>query len=1163
MYTLPQSWQDAYIRFNQIFSQLDPISKKQCQKYLLDFGRFNANFNEQELRRHQYPMPPFQTSKGHHYVRAEVTALATYCAEQYTKKSQHSEWLKQNTYAFLLNNTDAISHITKHVDSVTQNGDKVDVAQAIGSYHPLWIQLDLELAGSSFSHNCIEHVQKTYKNKKHIFFYTETHPGQNRDITILYLLDLKSQSESNITPDKTSKKKHSDNIYNIRKLLSHLGYLLEPSSVIDALVDMEPELFFNREITSQFLNAYAALSGISISLPDTDKTPIHDPHAIDQAHINRRYIKLKQISHEPYNIYADYAHHVLDLSQHSALPILHQHTKDFLVTHVDELIKAARDHNLPQTIRRAQYLAEFDMLLHPHPPKSLDVFIAEKLSHLTPHELTTIVCPYALQSFDLSLMMTLTEHKNPRIAITSQSYFEWLDSVQQFGHDGISGTTILSLEDVNFDSHHVVFTDIHPNNSVVSLQGMHDVTALLKRFQAERSDKSRNNKFTLIVDITLNHFDDPSVLSLIQVANPLIEKKELHLILVQSMTKFMQLGLDKRDAGICISIHGDKKHVEKNIVPLKKGTSITACTNHLFQSSYKPAYLDIIRDRVNYAYSTFREKQDMSECLQENRFQLLASTDTGSCYLAIDLSGLIFQSPSDNSHTPHRPYNIEDLEKNVSPYILSQLIHPLCDFLHVPISERSSIGFGLSSINIVMSSLRLTIGTEPTHDLDKILDIFIYTAFVLNRHRNSAILLTKQDILSEYLQEKTSQYMAMSPGHHKKMSMYFDGIYGHYHLLLDNGNATLLKRLHTRWLKCHIHMDGLPSRALSEIDPWHQKMAISCLSEVPHVQSRSELLLPQSHVKIFTEENPHDNHPTILYLSSYDILQHPMREIFGPFNQSDSAFSLYLVHEERKWHALLQGSAPIDSMQWLANSLATSVEIKCGSHYYNIRNISSQYLYQMIRNAAYQTVNIHLNDKRTQQHQPSGDDYHLSCSEDTHKLVLGQTIYHQHGISIFARNISTSHQRPATRVDIHTWLEKNQGFGKRQRLILALLIKKITQVNCIASDESLTSFMYGVAKDNIVQIASILKRIITGPKDIRGHKTSEKELCVYDLCMPNQYALTWPSGQSGETRQVDSTKVAIHVDELYNKYTKQLRSRMPQTVTVQQPPASASSVVGI
>jgi hypothetical protein len=320
---------------------------------------------------------------------------------------------------------------------------------------------------------------------------------------------------------------------------------------------------------------------------------------------------------------------------------------------------------------------------------------------------------------------------------------------------------------------------------------------------------------------TLN---DLEVTNILNTAKNLIDDGSLNLVLIQSLTKFSHLGLDKVSGGLISVFNNNGEHWQyfnQTICKISATEEVDISTENFFayfaslHHDLVKEYIALVNRNVQFVYQETQQQLNRLETANNGRFQITTSSDPKACYVAINMHGLIpaVEVPTIKyTYTDGKPpcgYSINEFptfsvtEDDISKFandLLEELIYPLCRFHKLPITGRFSIGFPLTSVNSVYDSLRFTIGLESKHQLESYSDILAYTSFVLNRISNFSFLflfeLKKNDkkekykiyqLRTNYFKEKVSQYMTMTPDFQMRreaIGTHADGPYTEYPLTI-------------------------------------------------------------------------------------------------------------------------------------------------------------------------------------------------------------------------------------------------------------------------------------------------------------------------------------------------------------------------------------------
>ena len=221
---------------------------------------------------------------------------------------------------------------------------------------------------------------------------------------------------------------------------------------------------------------------------------------------------------------------------------------------------------------------------------------------------------------------------------------------------------------------------------------------------------------------------------------------DLNLILIQSLAKFSQAGMDKRSGGIIVMMNNNTNwaNVNDKFKQFKAKEPADPNTLQFFSrlKRYTPEYLLMINQDVNFIYKVTLDKLSKNATPFKQRMLLKQSADLSACYIAFTLAPLRAELPELTG--PEFAAVMQD--------IMNLLIRPICEAQKLPLTERMSIGFPLSSINIILDSLRFTVGVEPggTRHYS---NIIVYVSHIINN-------ITDKDIF--LISAKRKKYFAIS-----------------------------------------------------------------------------------------------------------------------------------------------------------------------------------------------------------------------------------------------------------------------------------------------------------------------------------------------------------------------------------------------------------------
>lgn len=379
--------------------------------------------------------------------------------------------------------------------------------------------------------------------------------------------------------------------------------------------------------------------------------------------------------------------------------------------------------------------------------------------------------PYAMRSFTRVLQAIAAAYpsnKTDRIQIQvfNQSYFELITNMERFRQ---TANIMISQSDAQIEDCDVYFIDIHPNNAVESRLFSHDIPQILQTLKKFPNNRPR----TLVVDITLSSLSSSEIRNLLNEAEPLILSGQLNVVLVQSLTKFSQLGLDKLSAG-CLAAYNntnqqiwkgfnDQLHILQNQEPVDPLTlQFFACLAH-YVPNFQKEYIEQINQNTKELYHmVLKRYQTLNLPISKHILALTCNTDLHTCYLALNSKGIL-------SFDASFKLSLKEIT-GFTKAIIEELFIPLAEWLDLPLTERMSIGFPLSSINECMHVVRLTVGLEKEL-LPKYADLITYICFVMNRERDPLLFFERSQDLptkiyparEQYFKEKVNIFKTMYP----------------------------------------------------------------------------------------------------------------------------------------------------------------------------------------------------------------------------------------------------------------------------------------------------------------------------------------------------------------------------------------------------------------
>ena len=595
----------------------------------------------------------------------------------------------------------------------------------------------------------------------------------------------------------------------VHKAIEHLGYRIDPVKIQHVILRSYPSLFVNAEETGRFWEEFSKISMLTELNSDEQEVMKQLQQTVLEQIQNLDWeISTTSFSLEMqkldgglflggFNLYARYLKHYLEdyLERYQPDHTLRLAVDAEIKKTLNVFLQACEEENLSTAIRAVQSISEIMLLDFNHNPlqlsSQLPAMMQIQLSDLPVQG--TLVVPYGMRAFVRVFQILDAKykpghfHERLNIFVTSQSYFEWLDSLENLKKDQISVFQAQQRTDIGPIAD-VIFVELHPNNVLAPKQFAFDIYDFLHQIR-DWEHKQR----TLVIDATLNAVHDREVQNFLhsELALDLIASGELNIILIQSLTKFAQLGLDKRSAGLLTMTNSNDywSAVNTKLHELQDIEQIDLSTMSFFSyfaNMHWPEieYLKLINKNVRFVYQEVTDQTNKLELLHSG-FQVGRSSDPKPCYVAINTNGFI----TDFSLTP---YHFQGFISD----ILLNFFYPLCKFYGLPITERYSIGFPLSSVNPVEGSLRFTIGLEPDAQLKQYAEILAYITFSFNdlRKEQKLPLVQDEELRREFIGNKVQIFKAMTPGRDKRCEWEYEGD-GHQSrkVVLENGNIKFFR----------------------------------------------------------------------------------------------------------------------------------------------------------------------------------------------------------------------------------------------------------------------------------------------------------------------------------------------------------------------------------
>lgn len=1160
--TSPHSTPEIYLswfkRFKYILSAYNKGSISQnlnkFQLFLLEYGQFNANFTAIELNRLHYPHSPFANTTRHTYIRATDTWAMQMLGDNY-KKSVPSI----KVYPIFLHSNLFWQELERYAGPFIREIDETLLPQLVEACsngdelkRPLWIDLrtpnpeealkrkiELEEQIESKISKITQANTKAYKSisKKIIYFFRTEFKG-------LETLVLCGCSAAKMTANS---------------IMGNLGYRIDPTQALRIILQDFPKLFIDAEQTEVFWNQLISLSTKDrekqdlFALKDSIIGEIKTPSGLQQfkppnfSNVRNSLLITARAQPNVFELYTNYVAACLDY--YLQLNPAFRRIVDFELSEaINAFICCIDQKNLPLAIHHVQMITDIVALGVSLSPLQSSLFdsIHQQLNNFPIQGI--LLTPYAMRAF-VRVFQILDGNlpQDPIIFVTNQSYFEWLSNLDLLNRNRANLYPIRHLSDTK-ETADVLFLEIHPNNAVESRQFAHDVSSLLRTMQTWQT-KPR----TLVIDATLNALNDSEIIQMLDMANSLIQQGYLNVILIQSLTKFSQLGLDKRSAGLLVMLNNNGPRwnaINRKLKQLSQVEPVDSLTTDFFSffsrfSASTRRYIQLINRNARFVYEAILQQLNGLEVFNRSRFQITMSSDPNACYVALNMNGLL---PDVNSGFSLKT---EDIEKFAAD-LLQYLIIPLCEFLGLPLTERMSIGFPLSSVNLVFDSIRFTIGLEDDEQLHQYANVMAYTAFVLSRQKNVQLFF-KQDTSQrctprhQYFKEKVEQFKALTPNSNTTFEFEFegDGPYNSYRpsteipsrqlkrkVRLENGQVYLLRevpnpRTSGRDTQLHAYSADqiyLPIRNIGDLrlsDPrislQQRRMAISCLTAGIHLGKDNH-----QNVNLDFENNRRGIDNTVT-LASFEMLGvSNIHYVYGPFSLSHGHAYFRLYHKNIQ--LLYAGkSYPEEDICIRQGKLTTPLLILSLE---DREFIFREWVYEPDRSAYAFNQAYPTQPRPDSQYKPTR--YALKCEIENQKMIIEADVIflEEQGLTIFKRDLDNS----AVSLEIDYWGEKDPTLTRFLALMTAVFLKETKELNFIARNAQFRHFIFDTSSSMIDRTISIAARKILDKRSelqlaLNTHIPSEAPKQYSFFQRNNLNNFTWPSQQSGTTYIDDDTLI--------------------------------------
>ncbi|MBP6103558.1 MAG: hypothetical protein KA508_00585 [Gammaproteobacteria bacterium] len=1051
-------------------------------------------------------------------------------------------------------------------------------------------------------------------------------------------------------------------------LVNSLGYRIDPVIIIRNLLKLEKyhQLFFDATVTSNFwddFNKTTIFTELSEEEPGEEKERLKNLQVTVVSELTNKELKvvkkrsllvfsLESFGNEVrflsggFKIYGQYLFSYLSrYLEYGAVTALRTVADSEVQESINRFLDACRTNNLAIAVRAVQTISEvmqLDLMLYPLQYKFSDIVRRKYLSGFPVQNVS--LTSYAMRAF-VRVLQTLAPEYPVKIAATNQSYYELLENFDRLATLDHTLNLIRHVDEISSDMD-LIFLELHPNNVLESKQFSHDPQELIKRIVAWNDGKYR----TLVVDVTLNALNDEEVKNFLVSARSLINKGYLNVVLIQSLTKFAQLGLDKRSAGLIVLMNNGDHWADANLkfrdISLKEVVDPAIDSFFSFFCQFNDCqlkeYIQSINRNVRFVYKEVLKSLDHLEVLDRDRFSITMSSDPKSCYVAINMNGLIPSVEQDhfnvegsdfyfmleenlterlsvddapaivkmlngdfeflfihkndskpivmrvtvsnelkdsmalesfyNTHKDNKkiflPWDHKVLEflrtqkghvhldlehrhlsfsltshhfQRFSEDLLEHLIYPSCHFLDLPLTARFSIGFPLTSVNPIYGSMRFTIGLESEKQLIAYSSVLSYVAFVLNRQRDAQIFFYsyfEERNLEEskktyplrisFFKEKANQFMAMTPGRNKDVSVSFEMEHKYNDkpckmiVNLNNGRVRVSGQFIDRRPPYNLLLIPIPEKKIQAsirnkgnisidlLDMSTRRMIMACLTEV-HFPYKSH----HNNVNHLI-----DNWNYSLSFPSFEIINLWNGSLlYGPFRwvQNTNPNTVFFILKQNKIDVVLNGM--------LLNM--DNIVVKQGPIRVLWNDISLHDRAFLIRDGFYKGPDRSIPSMRNTQEKIKFDFQYIPQLFSTSiqlNLKDNQLIFERYfeccrvsGVSIYHSCLDDS----LSCYEVDYWGEKDPVFSRFLRLMTAIYVKDLfnkqgfSEVGFKARNPQFTHFLFNVGEEGICLFREAVNKICARKRELKNllqksFGTQQKQYTFYS----SRTSLSWPSRYS-------------------------------------------------
>ncbi len=915
----------------------------------------------------------------------------------------------------------------------------------------------------------------------------------------------------------------------VKDVINRIGYRADPKKINRALLTLYPNMFIDKADTANCFDRYRETNFFLFNkgfLPTFNDVIARTCQFIEEElmqfyleDISRSidvFEKDKKKIQGIFGIYANLISSFLcEINVRLSNPAFHTVIANELCSNLQSFIHSASNNKLSVAVRSVQCIAEI-LLLHYSLPGLKSTFKLEEIpAPLVRYRQNIAMTTYAMQAFNRALQVvvgTMDQDRSISISVTNHNYYEWLDNLDDLQGTRIATNRVNHLDDIISDPD-IIFMELHPNDVTSTKQFQLDTEAL-RSYLSKKSQKV----ITVVIDVTLNSLEDEELHELCRSVETFLESGQLNLIFVQSLTKFSQLGLDKRSGGLfCIynnnsvlwqKVNQKAKELAAN-EPIDFATSQYFC-RFLREHNLIKEYIQTINRSVRSIYLQTLKRLNELEVPDSGCFQITFSSDEKACYIALNMFTL-FAKLDCGFSTESNSHKIDEIAED----ILDDLILPLLIKYRLPVTKRMSIGFPLTTVDVALGSIRLKFGLESQVEIEQYIDVIVYASFVINcffKQDKFPINISDKKQRDKFLKEKYLQYIAMTPEFAQEP---YECTYKNDHgleriLHFEKGKITFRKQLRAQggFKTFNENNIELILRAKGDrivLSKYNnaavRRMIAACFTNLDNFSCDKMIEIEWDNTVVVNFEYLKVNNMGITY---------------GRFITGNTTFFYHLEHFQVRLF-----SSNEDNAEFVEDK--RPLFIKQGHVRMPLELMPLDEREFMLREAAYipnknSEVPRQIWKQTYMTYLPSPSIANcITINGYGFLLELDTIILSLDGVTVFKRHID----KDSTCVTFDFWGEKDPNHVRFLNIIAAIAIKELKGCQCIAYDEKYKHIIYDIKFHEIDTVVSDAISKIQSSKNelyaLLAENTVESSNDVYHLSdfRCSSY-LKWPSGKSAQ-----------------------------------------------